>query len=281
MFARTHQGLEQEVTASGFRFHEEPGEEFGPSGFAFLADRCWLLANGGTGELFRFDGAGGEAGEPINGDAGLLDLAVTTDGRVFGTRWTLGELVEIDPVSGARLRVVADDFRALTGLVVDARTGLLIVADYEADAVYLVDPDTGRRSVRARGGPLGGPDGLAGAPDGELWVACEGNRHLVRIAADGTVSDFGAIAGGPDGIALARPEGPLAGAIIINQRDGRVTALDPNGDASVLAEGGTPGDLAAVDPHGYLHVSQLTETIRFNQPWFIPSQPPQSGRSRN
>jgi DNA-binding beta-propeller fold protein YncE len=211
----------------------------------------------------------------------LLDLAVTSDGRVFGTRWTLGEVVEIDPISGARLRVVAGDFRAVAGIVVDAPTGLLVVADYEADAVYLVDADTGRRSVRARGAPLGGPDGLAGTPDGELWVACEGNRHLVRIAADGSVSDFGAIEGGPDGIALARPEGPLAGAIIINQRDGRVTALNPNGGASVLAEGGTPGDLAAVDPRGYLHVSQLTETIRFNQPWFIPSQPPPPHRSPN
>ena len=37
------------------RHHEEPGEEFGPSGFAFLADGSWLLANRGTGELFRFE----------------------------------------------------------------------------------------------------------------------------------------------------------------------------------------------------------------------------------
>lgn len=206
----------------------------------------------------------------------MLDLTVTSEGRVFGTRWTFGEIVEIDPVSGVRLRVVAHDFEALTGIVVDQASGRLVVADYEANAVYLVDPATGERTLKAQGGPLGGPDGLAIGPRGEVYAACEGNRHLVRIDADGSVSDLGVVDGGPDGVALARSEGPLRGGIVINQRDGRVTALGPNGDVTVLAEGGTPGDLAAVDPLGCLHVSQFTETIRFPQPWFIPSQP--SGR---
>ena len=81
-------------------------DEFGPTGIAFLESGEWLVANGGTGELFRLERVGVTAGTPIAPHAGLMDLTFGSDGDVYDTRWAHGDVVQIDPATGAIKRTV-------------------------------------------------------------------------------------------------------------------------------------------------------------------------------
>lgn len=271
MFAEVHQDFVQELVAAGFPYAGDPGGEFGPSGIVFLSDEDWMVADGGTGDLYRLGEFPARADRPLHPGAGVLDLALGPDRKLYGTRWLKGDIVEIDPATGAVTRVVAEGFSALTGMALDPLSGALLVADYQENAIYEVAPDTGLKRVRASGGALGGPDGVAISLDGHLFAACEGNKHVVEVHPDGTVIDLAVLEGGPDGIALGGPEGPLDGCVIISLRDGTVVALRPDGTTTTLAAGGTPGDLLAVDRHGRLYVTQLEEVIRLSPGWFAPS----------
>lgn len=271
MFADVHQDLVQELVAAGFPYAGDPGGEFGPSGIVFLSDEDWMVADGGTGDLYRLSGFPARADRPLHPGAGVLDLAFGRDGRLYATRWLQGDIVEVDPTTGGVVRVVADNFSALTGIAADPLTGDLLVADYKENAIFQVAPDSGLKRVRASGGALGGPDGVAIDPGGHLFVACEGNKHVVEVHPDGRVIDRAVLEGGPDGIALGASGGPLEGCIIISLRDGKVVGLRPDGTITTLAAGGTPGDLLAVDRHGRLYVTQLEEVIRLSPGWFGPS----------
>ncbi len=271
MFAEVHQDFVQELVAAGFPYAGDPGGEFGPSGIVFLSDEDWMVADGGTGDLYRLREFPARANRPLHPGVGVLDLAFGLDRKLYGTRWSQGDIVEIDPATGTVARVVAKSFSALTGMALDPLSGALLVADYQENAIYEVVPDGGLKRVRASGGPLGGPDGVAISLDGHLFVACGGNKHVVEVHPDGTVIDRAVLEGGPDGIALGGPEGPLDGCVIISLRDGRVVALRPAGTITTLATGGTPGDLLAVDRHGRLYVTQLEEIIRLSPGWFAPS----------
>ncbi len=271
MFAEVHHEFVQELVAAGFPYARDPGGEFGPSGIVFLTDEDWMVADGGTGDLYRLRGFPARADRPLHQGIGTLDLALGPDRKLYGTRWMKGDIVEIDLATGTTARVVAEGFSALTGMARDPVSGALLVADYRENTIYEVAPDTGRKRVRASGDPLGGPDGVAISPDGHLFVACEGNRHVVEVHPDGTVIDRAVLEGGPDGIALGGSAGPLDRCVIISLRDGRVVALRPDGTISTLAAGGTPGDLLAVDRHGRLYVTQLEEVIRLSPGWFAPS----------
>jgi len=261
-------GLTLERAAYGFDIGGRPPDECGPGGIVFAPLDDWLVANSGTGELFRLRGTGGKAREVLNKDCGVSDLAVGPDGQLFGSQKT--EIVELDPATGAVLRSVAGGFLELVGLVFDALSGRLIVADFEATAIYEVDHATGERSVRAAGSLLGNPNGIVVDDAGRILVAGYGNKHVLAVELDGTVLDLGFLPGGPDGIALGGPDGPFPGSAIVNQRDGSVVQLAKSGRLTTLANGGTPGDLIAVDAHGYLFVTQFDEIIRIGPSWFAP-----------
>ncbi|MGO9195892.1 MAG: hypothetical protein ACLQK4_02035 [Acidimicrobiales bacterium] len=263
-------GLTLERAAYGFEVGGEPPDHCGPGGMVFGTGGDWLVANSGTGSLFRLRGTGVRASEVLNTDCGASDLAVCPDGRLFGSRKT--EIVELDPANGDVLRSIAGGFEELVGLVFDASSGKLIVADFEALAIYEVDHLTGERSVHAAGNLLGSPNGIVVDDAGRVLVAGYDSRHVLAVERDGAVVDLGFLPGGPDGIALGGSDGPFYGSAIVNQRDGCVVQIAQNGDQTTLATGGTPGDLIGVDADGYLLVTQLEEIFRIGPSWFA-SQP--------
>jgi hypothetical protein len=117
---------------------------------------------------------------------------------------------------------------------------------------------------------VGNPDGVVVDEAGRALVAGYGSKHVLAVDEDGEISDLGYLEGGPDGIALGGGNGPFAGSLIVNQRNGEVVALSPAGEVTTLAQGGTRGDLVAVDAEGYLYVTQFEEIIRFGPAWFAP-----------
>jgi hypothetical protein len=261
-------GLTLERAAFGFGFGGVHPDACGPAGIVFCPGEEWLVANCGTGELFRLQGLGVRAIDPIRADCGVLDLAVGRAGTLFGSSAT--QIVELDPSTGMTVRAVAGGFSELAGLVFDSRTGRLVVADFKDSAVYEVDPGSGARRVRAAGERLGNPDGIAFDGAGRLVVAGYASKHVFAVDERGGLHDLGLLPGGPDGVALGGPDGPFAGSVIVNQRDGTVVALGPDGEITTLASGGTPGDLMAVDGSGHLYVTQLEEVLRVGPGWFAP-----------
>lgn len=268
MLHATYPGLTQERAAYGFRYGGDPGDECGPSGLVFASSGEWLVANGGTGELFRLWDFGLPVGEPIDAEAGLLDLGVGRDGELYGSR--LQEIVELDTATGQAWRSITGGFSELAGLAVDPRSGALLVADFGASALYEVAPESGERRPRASGEALGNPDGIVVDGAGRVYVAAYRSKHVLAVDDDGGITDLGTLEGGPDGIALGGEDGPFSGSLIVNQRDGQVVALRPGDAVTTLAVGGTPGDLIAVDAEGYLYVTQFEEIVRFGPAWFAP-----------
>ncbi len=260
--------LTLEVAASGFRFGGEHPDKCGPSGIVFSEQGIWLVANCGTGELFRLEGVGSNVGEPLTTDAGVVDLAVGPNGSLFGSRAT--EIIEIDPLTGATLRSVAEGFSELAGLAFDGHSGNLLAADHLASCLYEIHPATGARHLRASGEVLGNPDGIVIDNAGRVYIAGYGSKHVVIVDSDGAIADLGFIPGGPDGVALGGAGGPFAGSDIVHQRDGQVVSLGQDGSLTTLASGGTPGDLVAVDSEGFLYVTQYEQIIRMAPPWFEP-----------
>ncbi len=271
-------GVSLDCVASGFEVGGEAPDRCGPGGIVFGPGEQWLVTNSGTGALLRVDGTGGRDTAVLNPDCGLSDLAVTPDGRLFGSR--RHEIVEVDPSTGVVLATLAAGFSELVGLVFDAASGKLVVADFSASAIYEVDHLTGGPSKRAAGAVLGNPNGIVVDDSGRVIVAGYGSKHVLRVEVGGSVTDLGHLPGGPDGVALGAPGGPFEGAVIVNQRDGSVVAIGPHGEVVTLAAGGTPGDLIAVDAQGYLLVTQLEEIFRLSPPWFQPQPwrdlPPQA-----
>jgi hypothetical protein len=261
-------GVVVQRAAYGFGSSGDPGHEFGPSGLAFGTAGSWLVANGGTGELFRLDGIDVAAVDPLNPDAGVLDLAVGQGGELYGSRGS--EIVEIDVTTGHITHVVAQGFAELTGLAADHRSGLLLAADFGENAIWEVAPATGTKQLRARDERLGSPDGIVLDEEGTLFVAGYDSKHIVAVARDGSIDDLGYLAGGPDGIALGYSGGLLGGCLVVNQRDGLVVARRPGGSVVVLAGGGSPGDLLAVDRRGLLYVTQQSEVVVLGPAWFAP-----------
>ena len=131
--------------------------------------------------------------------------------------------------------------------------------------------------MRALDARLGSPDGVVLDDESTLYVAGYESEHVLAVALDGSIKDLGHVAGGPDGVALGSPQGPLAGCLVINTRDGQVVARRSDGSTVVLASGGTPGDLLAVDQSGLLYVTQHEEVIRLGPAWFASAAVPVPG----
>lgn len=110
----------------------------GASNPTFAAGGAVYATNFGTGDLFKF-GIGG--GVVSNGNK-LSNLGLTLgqptfgkDGRLYATHgattgnFTTGDIVEIDPATGAQLRVVAANLTCPNGLSVDPLSGDLFFDD--------------------------------------------------------------------------------------------------------------------------------------------------------
>ena len=164
------------------------------------------------------------------------------------------------------------------GLAAHPGNGHLFVATrYGNDPDKIVDIDLTTRTVTAfkTGVPA---DGIAFSPDGTVLYASiyderttsksPDNGHILgfRLSDGVRVFDSGLIAGSPAGCAVGT--GSLAGYLFVNNNDGRVIQVDLRTNAqTVIATGGSRGDLIAVDPSdGSLLLTQTDRILRLTPP---------------
>jgi hypothetical protein len=164
-----------------------------------------LVANFRTGDIFRFGLDGGAATSEIaNGGITLGQPTFGLDGRVYATHGSTGagggsgDIVELDPVTGATLRVVASSLRCPGGLSVDPISGDLFFTGTcfgggldDARLFRVTDPsdtDPGRPTAVVTYATMPASPGgaTAFAPDGTLYMGMDydGVRQVWRV--DGT-----------------------------------------------------------------------------------------------
>ncbi len=167
-----------------------------------------------------------------------------------------GQVVEIDPATGATIRVLAKGIAGIRGICPfpqDASTssplrGKLLVSN--PDGIYLVDPALSDQTPTT---PLitGDTDGICFTPDGSQLVAAHGGIRVYAVAPTPTL-----VASSPDPVTsdgITVGLGALAGYCYVNCNDGTVFEYGLPGGPSPgslteIANGGSRGDFVAIDP---------------------------------
>jgi DNA-binding beta-propeller fold protein YncE len=263
--------FEQEDFLTGF-----PNDgHFGPTGMAFYKNGDVLVADAADGNLYRFSAAGGKAVTPFARGATTLGLVFAGDGKLYAARRSPSSIVELDPSDGHVIRTVASGFSNLiAGLAVDPQSSDIFVTDqapntYASSAgVFRVKPSNGKVTTYASGSLFPAPDGLVFDTDGTLYVSNErGSGDIVRVNRQGDATVLVTLPGGPDGLAIGKPGGSLAGSLLVNRNDGVISRIDLTESpvsVSTFASGGTRGDFVAVSPDGYLFATQTDVVVKFS-----------------
>jgi sugar lactone lactonase YvrE len=112
----------------------------------------------------------------VGGAAGLA----MKDGRLYGARLDAGDVVELDPATGAVLRRVADYLSCPSGLAFDPLSGDLFVTLHCAGAVArIADPMGAHPTTTVYSVPGGAPDQLAFNPNGMAYVGTDDGIQMV------------------------------------------------------------------------------------------------------
>jgi hypothetical protein len=192
-------------------------------------------------------------------------------------RSAAGDVVEIDPQTGAVKRTVSDKLECPVGLAADPFSGGLVVTTGCATKVLLItdaESSTPRTQILARGPYDGGVpsmDGVAVAPDGTIF-ATSGNAIVeVQGAGSATPGSFRTITtlNGADGIGVGPDASGHAGFLLVNRTDGHITRLDLTGatpTSTDIVSGATRGDFATVDGDGCFYATQTSEIVKITDP---------------
>ncbi len=248
---------------------------FGPTGIAFSGNGDILVADAADGNLYRFTAAGGRAGTPLSHIGPTLGLVFAGDGKLYAARRASSSIVELDAKSGAVVRTVASGFSNLiAGLAVDPKSSDIFATDQAANGyasspgVFRINPSNGTVTTYANGALFTAPDGLVLDPDGILYVSNErGSGDVIRVDQQGNASVLVTLPGGPDGLAVGKPGGSLAGSLIVDRNDGVISRIDLTTTPITVTEfasGGSRGDFVAVSPDGYLFATQTDLVVKFS-----------------
>ena len=157
----------------------------GASAVAFDANGNGYVAYFPTGALYRFPPEGGAATAPLSTLGPTLSQPVFgSDGRLYATHsattgdFTTGDLVEIDPATGAQIRVLATNLTCPQGLATDPLSGDLFFDDActgagsDNPSVFRVsNPASATPTVSVYATMPATPNGaLSIAPDGTIYV---------------------------------------------------------------------------------------------------------------
>jgi streptogramin lyase len=125
--------------------------------------------------LWEIDRTGQKPPRLIKKDMGGFNgFEVGPDGMLYGPLWFKGQVVKIDPVSGA-MTVIADGFKIPAAANLDGK-GNLWVVDARSGELVKVDLATGRKTVARQLRPS--IDNLAIAPDGTIYVSNMANNEV-------------------------------------------------------------------------------------------------------
>jgi streptogramin lyase len=247
---------------------------WGPIGVAFDASDNLYVGDAADGHIYRFQPGGGQAGPdtrltsaPIPG--GIKALAIAGDGRIYLARYDAGDVVELDPATGAVRRTVVSGIRCALGLAIDPLSGDLFVSQSSCGiTIWRVSGfGAGAGTAKPYSAPLPDVDGLTFAPDGTLYAASAGNVVKIDGTDKPTAGASRSLTSLPhvDGLAIGRVAAGENPFVIANATDGNVTRIDfsklPAEKTPVLTDG-TRGDFVAVDSRGCLYATQTSSILR-------------------
>ena len=256
-----------------------PGTFLGPIGLIddgtnfFVAD----LING---TLYRLPASGGDASTATTAADGFFGLALS-HGTYFATSLGAG-LFTFDPTTLTPTATNVSLPCGSLGLAGDPLSTDLYVNT--ACGMYRVqNPLSATPTVTFFStGDTNELDGLTISTDGQqFWAADLFAQAVVEFNRSGTLVQSIPDTAGPDGVGIASPN-TTSGAInvsnnvFINNNDGSVWRVDTNnGNAiSIVASGGTRGDMATVGPDGCLYVTQADRVEQLAPCFFQTTQAP-------
>lgn len=253
-------------------FPWSPSLGWGPLGVAFDQSDNLYVADNPAGNIYRFGLDGGQASSatlvnlaPISG--GITGLAITRDGRMYVARHDSGDVVEVDPGTGAVLRTVASDIPCATGLAMDPASGDLFVSQNSCgDTIFRISGYQSGPGTVSSYANVCCVDGVVFGSDGTLYASSGG--QVISIAgtsspAAGTPSELAEVPHS-DGLAFAPSSGGAPPYVMVNRTDGMVTRVDMSSGAPATSDiftSGSRGDFAAVDSRGCLYVTQSASIV--------------------
>ena len=170
-----------------------------------------------------------------------------------------GRLVQVD-ANGDYVSTIASGLSTATGLAIS--NGFAYVSNVD-NAIYKIDLTTHTVSTLVPGVAV---DGITLSPDGTV-IYGEAGFHIYgwnTTTGASTGYDSGSIYGA-DGAAAA--VGALAGDIFVNTNYGELWEIDSLGHQTLIADGGSRGDLVTIDPtNGSLLLSQTDSILRLTLP---------------
>ncbi|MEO8849639.1 MAG: protease pro-enzyme activation domain-containing protein [Casimicrobiaceae bacterium] len=173
----------------------------GVSNPAFGPDGNLYVANFRTGDLFRLPPSGGAA--PNGNQLSNLNLTLGQptfgkDGRLYATHgattgnFTTGDIVEIDPTTGAQIRVVAANLTCPNALSVDPLSGDLFFNDQcygagsDNPSLWRIHDPGGAATLSVYATLPNTPNGsMTFSPDGSLYVVVgytSATPQLIKVA---------------------------------------------------------------------------------------------------
>lgn len=237
----------------------------------------FYVSDYGNGYLYKYPLTGGNTPLASAYDA-LFGLAYA-NGNYFAT--TLSDTVEtFDPATLAvsPTHVVLPCGHA-EGIAADQTTGDLYVGT--SCGVYRVQDPTGTSPAVTHLALGGQVDGISIAAGGQaIWAANTATGNAVEIDPAGNVLASILDNHGLDGIGIADANVTSNGInvsnnVFINNNDGTILRIDTNnGDAaSIVASGGTRGDMVITGPDGCLYVTQSAQIDKLAPCFFQPPAP--------
>ncbi|MFL5801444.1 MAG: OmpL47-type beta-barrel domain-containing protein, partial [Roseiflexaceae bacterium] len=262
--------------ATGFATHPAGFGPDGPIGLAFDSANILFVADTADGFLYKFGAAGGVAGPATRVNATAISgspvgLAFTRDGRLYMTRPGAGDVVEVNPSTGAIIRTVAAGQQGYTGLATDPISGDLFVTNPPRGLVQRISNFANGPGTMTTYASTGYNDGIAFGPDGTLYVAVDmGVATAVKITGTNAPAPGVVTAIAPvyslDGLAVAASDDPTRPpALFANRNDGKITKIDLTTSPPALSDivsNGTRGDFVTVGPDGCLYATQSATVLK-------------------
>jgi PKD repeat protein len=266
----------------------------GPMGIVADAGGNVYVDDAPAGQLYRFGPTGGSAeaaGAQLGSGIGRwpVGLAFGKDGELYAVLDEENRVVQVDPLTGAVHRTVAE-IPVPLGISTDPVSGDLFVTSVgNASVERISNPSSSSPGVSTYASGLANPDGISAAPDGTFYIEDGGSIDRIAGTAAANAGEVSTISfvEGADGVAVgANPFNPAAPSFIVaNSNNGfmdRVDLANPQFPQAVFT-GGTRGDFVTVAPDGCLYATQVATVIRVSGPGgscpfapISPYQPPEA-----
>ncbi|MBI1779375.1 MAG: hypothetical protein HYR63_28925 [Proteobacteria bacterium] len=184
--------------------------------------------------------------------------------NIYMTQEFQADVVQLN-INGTVNQVIVTGIPNATGIILNPVNGHLFVSSPNNNIIWDVDP---ARKTKQTFVNVFYAEGLAITADGRtLYASIPNTGHVLGYdTSNGNqIFDSGFIPGVPAGIALGT--GKLAGHIFVNTNGGTLVEVNLSTVAqTLLATGGTRGDLATADPNGTLLLTQSDDILRLTGP---------------